>query len=278
MNIFTYDKSFEGLLTCVFDAYFRKVFPDVLIEEGDTLPLFYEEHHSVATDTQKAERVWKGLEKKLSPEAREQVALCFMADEYPKIDELVFRYIRKAIDGPAVRNNRSLQSGKTASIELNFGDPDVLEMMRVYKQVTYEAQRMRMFVRFQKAADGTYFAPFEPQHNVLPLAVEHFRDRFGDQKWIIYDIKRGYGYHFDLNEVHEVTFNSEEEFLKTGLLDEKNLDPDEILLQNMWKAYFSSICIRERMNPRKHKHDMPVRYWKHITEKQKSADKKKAPR
>lgn len=256
MIIFIYDKSFEGLLTCVFDAFFRKTFPDMLFEDGETLPLFYDQAYTVVTDSRKAERVWKGLSGRLSQEALEQTALCFMADGYPKADELVFRYIRKAFEAPK-------------SIEVNFADQDVLDMMRVYKQVTYEAQRMRMFVRFQKAADGTYFAPFEPLHNVLPLAVEHFKDRFGDQKWIIYDIKRGYGYHFDLKEVREVTFDSEDEFLKTGLLDEEHLDPSEKLLQDMWKAYFHSICIRERMNPRKHRQDMPVRYWKHLTEKQK---------
>ena len=29
MNIFIYDYTFEGLLTCIFDAYFRKTFPDL---------------------------------------------------------------------------------------------------------------------------------------------------------------------------------------------------------------------------------------------------------
>ncbi|MBV3583540.1 DUF4130 domain-containing protein, partial [Phocaeicola dorei] len=32
--------------------------------------------------------------------------------------------------------------------------------------------------------------------------------------------------------------------------------------------YFKSICIKERWNPQKHRQDMPVRYWKYLTEKQ----------
>ncbi|WP_302587710.1 DUF4130 domain-containing protein, partial [Paraprevotella clara] len=32
--------------------------------------------------------------------------------------------------------------------------------------------------------------------------------------------------------------------------------------------YFKAICIKERLNPRKHRKDMPVRYWKYLTEKQ----------
>ena len=47
MIIFSYDKTFEGLLTVVFDAYVRKSFPDRLFGEQDVLPLFYEEIHRV---------------------------------------------------------------------------------------------------------------------------------------------------------------------------------------------------------------------------------------
>jgi len=39
-------------------------------------------------------------------------------------------------------------------------------------------------------------------------------------------------------------------------------------LQDLWRTYFKAICIRERMNPRKQRGDMPVRYWRYMTEKQ----------
>ena len=34
MNIFLYDKTFEGLLTSVFEAYSRRTLPDALLLEG----------------------------------------------------------------------------------------------------------------------------------------------------------------------------------------------------------------------------------------------------
>ena len=40
MILFIYDKTLDGLLTALFDAYNRKTFPDVLLSKGDTLPLF----------------------------------------------------------------------------------------------------------------------------------------------------------------------------------------------------------------------------------------------
>ena len=42
MIIFVYDKTFEGLLTAVFDAYSRRTFPDLLVTEGEPFPLFYD--------------------------------------------------------------------------------------------------------------------------------------------------------------------------------------------------------------------------------------------
>ena len=256
MNVYIYDKTFDGLLTAVFDAYFRKTFPDALLSEGDALPLFCDELHTVVTDEEKAGRVWRGLQKKLSSTALACLAQCWLAEE-PETPMLLFRYIRKAIDAPR-------------SIETNFADPDVLEFSRMWKRVDWERIRMLQFVRFQKAADGTYFAAVEPEKNVLTLITGHFKDRFADQCWLIYDIKRAYGYYYDLKEVRNVVFgeDSREGHLVTGILDESLMDKDEKLFQQLWKTYFKAICIKERLNPHKHRQDMPVRYWKYLTEKQ----------
>ena len=256
MIIFVFDNTFEGLLTSVFEAYSRRVFPDALFPEGEPLPVFHDEVLTVITEEEKAKRVWRGLQKKLSSGALSCLAQCWLAEE-AETPMLLFRYIRKAIDAPR-------------SIETNFADPDVLEFSRMWKRVDWERLRMLQFIRFQKAADGTFFAAVEPEKNALPLAIDHFKDRFADQPWLIYDIKRAYGFYYDLKEVRQVTFEegSREGHLVTGMLDESLMDKDEKLFQQLWKTYFKAICIKERLNPRKHKQDMPVRYWKHMTEKQ----------
>ena len=256
MNIFVFDNTFEGLLTSVFEAYSRRVFPDALSPEGEPLPLFYDEVFTVITEEEKAKRVWRGLQKKVSASALGCLTQSWLS-ELPDIGMLIFRYIRKAIDAPR-------------SIETNFGDPDVLQLAQIWKKVDGERVHLMQFVRFQKAADGTFFAAVEPEKNALPLAIDHFKDRFADQPWLIYDIKRAYGFYYDLKEVRQVTFEegSCERHLVTGMLDESLMDKDEKLFQQLWKTYFKAICIKERLNPRKHKQDMPIRYWKHMTEKQ----------
>lgn len=66
MILYQFDNSFEGILTALFDAYSRKRFPDRLLGSQEMPPLFYEELYCVHTDMEKAERVWKAIQKKLS--------------------------------------------------------------------------------------------------------------------------------------------------------------------------------------------------------------------
>lgn len=254
MTIFRYDKTFEGLLTAVFDAYSRRTFPDVLLGEGEPLPLFYEEEVTIYTDADKCNRVWTGLQKKISASALSFVTLPWLS-ELPEVDMLLFRYIRKAIDSPV-------------SIELNFGDPVVLEVAKIWKKVNNERLRIMQFLRFQKAADGTFFAAVEPIYNVLSLVIPHLKDRFADQCWLLYDLKREYGYYYDLHDVTEVRFEEKQAHHLSGLLDEELMDENEKLFQQLWKTYFKSIAIKERINPRLHRQNMPARFWKYMTEKQ----------
>ena len=131
---------------------------------------------------------------------------------------------------------------------------------------------MKQFVRFQKAKDGTYLSVVSPDHNVLPIVIDHFQDRFNDQPWLIYDAKRHYGYYYDGRQVIHITFKDESAVpfsLQNGQLNADVLSSDDQLLQDLWRTYFKAICIKERMNPRKQLKDMPRRYWKYMTEKNK---------
>ncbi len=55
-------------------------------------------------------------------------------------------------------------------------------------------------------------------------------------------------------------------YMSSGKLSSEQLDPEELLFQSLWRTYFKSTAIMERLNPRKQRQDMPVRYWKYLTE------------
>lgn len=254
MTVFQFDSTFEGLLTALFDAYSWRCFPGMLVREGEVLPMFYDDCREVITDEEKAGRVWRALEKKLSREALSAVVASFLC-EIADYDIVLFRYLRKAVDSPV-------------SIETDFSDPDVVEMTRMVRRVRGEAHRVKQFVRFQKAADGTYFGMIEPIYNVLAIAVPHFVDRFSTMKFLLYDKRRGFGYYYDGKDATRVTLPEELSHIATGRLSPDMMDEEELLMQDMWRTYFKAIAIKERSNPRKQRQDMPVRFWKYLTEKQ----------
>lgn len=253
MTVFHYDKTFEGLLTAVFDAYFRREFPQLLLSPGEPEPLFTEGSHTVATQREKASRVWSSLERHLPRYACNMILYVWLSEE-PESDALIFRYIRKTFDAKG-------------DISTHFADPDVLAMKQLAMKVGREGEHVRQFVRFQKGGDGTYFAPVAPKYNALPLAVNHFTDRFADQSWLIYDTKRRYGYYYDQQKAVEVTLE-EDAHLLGGRLDEALMADDEKLFQEMWRTYFKALTIRERINPKLQRQHMPRRFWKYLTEKQ----------
>lgn len=253
MIIFTYDNTFDGLLSCVFFAYEQKKIPDLILSESDQKPLFADEEYYVITEKEKSTRVWKGLTKKISAFAQNMLLSAWLS-ELPGTAMLLFRYIRKNIDHPQ-------------GIEMNFGDDDVLRMKDIAQKVGGEAHKLIQFVRFQETADGIWFAPVSPRYNVLSLIVPHFKSRYAGQPWIIYDTVRNIGLYYDTRTLQEVSFSQKDlAELKSGKLGKDKLSDEEAFFQRIWKEYFRSITIKERLNLKQQQQHMPKRYWKYLPE------------
>jgi probable DNA metabolism protein len=206
----------------------------------------------VITETAKSGRVWKALNKKVSKEVGSMLMHVWLS-ELPGSDDLLFRYIRKTFDAPH-------------SIATDFTDDDIIEVEKIARKVSRERLYLTQFARFQKAADDIFFAPVSPVYNALPLTLPYFTDRFAYQKWLIYDIKRRYGYYYDLKTAVEVTLDDDKHLL-SGQLNEELMAQDEKLFQDLWKSYFQALTIKERLNPRLQRQHMPRRFWKFLPEK-----------
>lgn len=253
MNIFSFDNTFEGLLTLVFESYRLKLFPDEILSGEGSQNILFGSTITVETDDRKAERVWNGIVARSSEENAHRIYRVFLAG-MPDTPALLFKYIQLIID-----------SGKNE--ETNFSHPIVVEINKLHQKVCKEAHRINMFVRFQKTVEGSYYASFAPMYDVLPLCIPHFRDRFADQLWIIYDLKRNYGFFYDLTTTSKVTFDELKVNTQNGQLHHSLLDDDEKLFQQLWKQYYKSICIQERKNDKVHRQFLPKRFWKYLPEK-----------
>ena len=59
--IFTYDNTFEGLLSCIFFAYEQKIHPSSIISDSKQKPLFFDYSYHIITEEEKSNRVWNKL-------------------------------------------------------------------------------------------------------------------------------------------------------------------------------------------------------------------------
>lgn len=247
MQVFYYDQTFEGLLSAIFEAYRLKRFPDQLLAPDDVAPLFTEYSTHIQTDPHKAQRVWLGVTKKASRPFCNQILNVWLSEEEGS-DILIFNVVRQLINHPT-------------GFETAYADPDILALQQLSKRVSKECCYTMQFVRFQKTLDDIYFAPVEPACNVLPIAIPHFKDRFADQKWIIYDTRRSYGFFHNLKTTTEIRLDENAHFIEGGKLKPEALTPDEQLIQKMWKNYFKSVSITERRNLKLQRQHMPQRFW-----------------
>ena len=251
--IYTFDASLSGLLTAVFEWFERKGQCVTLVNQELYQPSAFDENLQIITNQEKANRVWEGLKKKINKQWLRKF-YCSYLSEIPEAYQHLFDF-----------SIYIFQSKKGA--ENNYGNKHIIALSKYAKSVEREKHRMEAFIRFQKTIDGMFYATIDPDFNVLPLISNHFKNRYADQQWIIYDVKRKYGLHYNLITVEEITIDFTEQT--------KNLQPSEIIMDEkealysvLWKAYFKSANIEARKNTKLHIKHVPKRYWKYLTEKQ----------
>ncbi|MDH7445284.1 TIGR03915 family putative DNA repair protein [Aquimarina sp. 2201CG14-23] len=250
-TILLYDGSFDGFLCCVFMVYDQKIASPIIRKESETNNQLFTITETIITEVTKSNRVWNGLKHKIRFSEQKILFSAFLS-EIKGVENTLLSYIKN------IFNNQNPTT-------IDYSNKDILKISQVAKMVTREKHRMEAFVRFKLTKDNIYIATVEPDFNVLPLIIHHFKDRYADQKWLIYDIKRDYGIYYDLNtvEITTVDFFSK---LNTSI-NNNSLKDNELDYQNLWNTYFTHINIKSRKNTKLHLQHLPKRYWKYLIEK-----------
>ena len=143
-------------------------------------------------------------------------------------------------------------------VDLNLSNDIILKMDNINYKVGMEKHRMLGLIRFKQLENGILYSSIEPDYNIVGLLAPHFASRMMNENWAIHDVKRGIG----------VLYNKKEWVIKDiEVTDSLIIKEDEEDYQELWKAYFKSIAIQSRINPKLQKRNMPMRYWKHLVEK-----------
>lgn len=248
----TYDGTFDGFLTCVFHVFELKLDTVAFQKQNLVQQSLFGDATKIDTAIPKADRAWKGINKKISRQGGLQLYYAFLSEK-DNIEILLLEYIRQIFINQL-------------AIDKDFSNPLVLKIAQIAKSVGREKHRMEAFVRFRLTKDEIYFATISPDFDVLPLISKHFKSRYADQQWIIYDIKRNYGLYYNLEMVEIITMDLPEAFDATKTSTEFFTD-SEIEFQTLWQNYFGATNISERKNMKLHVQHVPKRYWKYLSEK-----------
>lgn len=242
---YIYDGSFEGLLTSIYEAYYNRQNPEYIVTSQELIPSLLLEYVQIATDVKKSNKVYSAIRDKISEETLENIFYIYIS-ETENLGKLILDYVRLGF-----KLGRDLNS--------HLYDDTVLEVHKICRRVTHEANRMTGFVRFSSIGNNTYYAPIEPDSNILSLLAPHFAERFSDQNWIIHDIKRKQAALYNTHEWIIMDVNDD----AAAKLCAVNRDG---FYENLWADYFNNMAIQSRINPRLQRQHVPVRYRKYLTE------------
>jgi probable DNA metabolism protein len=253
MTQLVYDGSFEGLLTAIFEVYAGKVSHPHIIKNTLASDQLFSTKLPISSDEEKATRVSKKITDLMGKDGLKSLWKATLY-ERPGIENIILGVVQY-----------SLTSNK--NVLRDFGHPDVLALQEVLKKLNRERHRMTAFIRFELAQDGVFYSTVEPDFDVLPLISDHFRKRYADQRWLIFDTLRNYGIFYDLTQVITVEAHATEKDNSPAIL-KLDWDETEKEFQELWKNYFKSTNIASRKNTKLHLQHVPRRYWKYLTEKQ----------
>ena len=244
MTRLIYDGTFEGLLTAIFQVYEERLQDVAIIPVSSLQPDFFSQDLRVYTDANKADRVWQGLK------------------PFSLLRQMIYKaYLREAAGAEKSILEAVRYVLKTKN-EKDYGHPAILQLANWTKEVGREKHRMEAFVRFKRAKDDTYIAVIEPDFNVLPLIAKHFKNRYADQVFVIYDLKRDYGIFYDLHKTEFISLDAARLSNLNAIIHEEERGYDA-----MWQDYFKSTGIKSRVNKKLHLRHVPKRYWKYLNEK-----------
>lgn len=245
-NIYLSDGTTEGIFTAIYLAWVDGTSrTDVRINGScDTLS-FFENYIETKTDYKIAEKVCQSIKHKLSENIYFYIYRASLSFN-PDRASCIYSFLQKAFrKGPSIINALS--------------DNDVMKLFELDRQVGREAHSYLEFVRFEELENGVLACRINPKSNVIPLITEHFSDRLHTENWIILDTGRNFA---AVHRAHSAPFFcalSDEQLTAFSGFSEK-----EENFKKLWKTFFETIAVRERVNPSLQRSMMPLRYRKYM--------------
>ncbi len=201
-KVLVYDGSFNGFLTAVFTAFENNF--NVLGFKRETAAQkgLFSDTDSIATQNSKAKIVWESIENKNYSAVR-KIYFAFLS-EVDGVDFMLYRYIKKLY-------------GLLDHIEIEQLAMIEIKISKLALSVGREKAQIENLVDFESTKDDVYISEIKPGFNVLPLISRHFRYRYSNHKWIIFDRKRNYGMYYNGKSVELISKETKNMYLNANM-------------------------------------------------------------
>ncbi len=254
--VLSHDGSFAGFLCAVAEAInaSRSAFPAPSIRGSLPHAELFDDSVAVPADEGRAKRLWERLSRKCGEGA---MRLCFEAfcSDFGTREEAIARALL-----------RMSREGRRALDDL--ADPDIGLVERAAARARAQAHLVTGLLRFSELRDGSWFAPIEPDCDVLRLIGDHFAARYADMSFAIHDRIRGTALLYRPGGPWRIVggFSVETEGRSSVFDDGLPFSDRETAIRSGWLAYFDAIAIEQRKNPRLQAGHMPRKYWRLLPE------------
>lgn len=241
MVCLTCDGSYHGLLSALFEAHAMKPSPDEVYLCPPAQQLLIAQYIHIATDMERAGRIERAIREKLSPTTIHHVQMV-ASSAVPEAGTLLFRYLQlgwkvgKALDDHLVR-------------------PEVMDVIKLSRHVGWEINKLLGMARFNESDGGVLYCVLEPDHDIVPMLAPHFETRMPMENWVIHDITHGTA----------ALHRPGESRIVRGAFSAQAM-PQEDEYEDLWRAFYDAIAIKERVSAKRRRALMPKRYWKHLPE------------
>lgn len=249
MTIFTCEDTFEGMMTCIYDAWNSRLGHKnvrLLTEPIGNYELFCNYQH-IDPDPVKVEKVIRSVRQKISYDAYFIIYRTAMSFRQEKLDAIYRFMILGFASGPAVTQMLS-EDSVTAIFEID-------------RKVSNEAHLFREFTRFSNMKGNILVSHIEPKCNIITLLAPQFSDRMPSENWMIIDKNRNIAVVHPADTDYYLTALSEKEIQHLETHSETD-DP----YVGLWKGFFATIGIDARKNARCQRNMLPLWYRKNMTE------------
>ena len=249
-TLLVFDGSFPGFLCALGEAmnHARKdgALPAIAAAEDCRCPGLFSATLSVPRDEERAAKVWRRIEAKAGAQAMLDCRDAFLSDAPGRHKALAHCLARLYREGP-----RALD---------DWADPQVALTAKACLRTRRQAHLICGVLRFSELADGSLYAPLDPDCDILPLLGDHFSARFPATRFVIHDTRRMAA----IFHAEGASWAIVPGFEALGL--DLPLSERERSVRAAWRRYFGAVSIKERENPRLQAAHMPKKYWKYLPE------------